>query len=212
MVHGIMARVFEHQKLLDMAAASHVPVINALSDVSHPCQALADAMTLIDEFGRDLSGRTLAYVGDGNNVVRSLTRLCAVLGVNFTIATPPDYELDSVFIAKLRRNHPGATLRTTHDPQEAVSGADAIYTDTWVSMGQEDEADQRRAAFAGYEIDTDLLDAAPQHAIVMHCLPAYRNVEITDDVLDGPRSRAFPQAHNRLHAQKGLLAVLIGQV
>lgn len=210
MVHGIMARVFEHQKLLDLAAHSSIPVINALSDESHPCQALADVMTLMDEFGRDLAGRTLAFVGDGNNVTRSLATICAKLGMDFVLACPPGYELEPGFGASLEALVPGAVFRVVHDPNEAVGGADAIYTDTWVSMGQEQEKEKRRAAFANYQVNEGLLAAAPGHAVVLHCLPAYRNVEITDAVMDGPRSRVFPQAHNRLHAQKGLLAVLMG--
>ena len=212
MVHGIMARVFEHQKLLDLAAASDIPVINALSDHSHPCQVLADVMTLMDEFGRDLTGKTLAFIGDGNNVARSLAMICVRLGLHFHLAAPAGYKLESAFVHKLRNENPDVRLLITEDPSEAVHHADAIYTDTWVSMGQEHETVLRRAAFNGYQINADLLSAAPDHAVVLHCLPAYRNLEITDDLIDGPRSRVFPQAHNRLHAQKGLLAVLMAEL
>ena len=205
-----MARVFEHQKLLDLAAYSSVPVINALSDYSHPCQVLADAMTMMDEFGRDLRGRTIAYVGDGNNVARSLATICGRLGMGFAIACPPGYELRGEEADRLMSQSPNLDFVMTGDPMEAVRNADAIYTDTWVSMGQEAEAAQRRAVFGDYQVNAKLLAAAPPHAIVLHCLPAYRNVEITDEVMDGPRSRVFPEAHNRLHAQKGLLAVLLG--
>ncbi len=210
MVHGIMARVYEHQKLIDLAEYSQVPVINALSDESHPCQALADVMTVMDEFGRDVSGRTLVFIGDGNNVAHSLAMACGTLGMRFVLASPPGYELHPRFVDRIKSHHPGLDFRTTHDSREAVAQADAVYTDTWVSMGQEDEKEKRRAVFADYQINEALLKAAPDHAIVLHCLPAYRGVEITDAVIDGPRSRVFPQAHNRLHAQKGLLAVLMG--
>jgi ornithine carbamoyltransferase len=205
-----MARVFEHEKLQELAAHSRVPVINALSDYSHPCQALADAMTLMDEFGRDLKGRTVAYVGDGNNVARSLAVICGRLGVGFVLASPPGYELEQQFLDRIMAHVPGLSFRMTHDPLEAVRNADAIYTDTWVSMGQEDEKSKRLAAFKDFQVNEQLIQAAPKQAIVLHCLPAYRNVEITDAAMDGPRSRVFPQAHNRLHAQKGLLAVLMG--
>jgi len=211
MVHGIMARVFEHQKLLDLAAHSQIPVINALSDESHPCQALADVLTIMDEFGRDLSGRTVAFIGDGNNVARSLATICGVMGMNFILASPPGYELPHTAADKIMGQVSTMEFEITPNAQRAVQYADVIYTDTWVSMGQEEEQAQRSAAFEAYQINDTLLAQAPDHAIVLHCLPAHRNHEITDAVLDGPRSRVFPQAHNRLHAQKGLLAVLMGQ-
>ncbi len=210
MVHGIAARVFEHEKLLQFAAHSTVPVVNMLSDHSHPCQALADVMTLRDEFGAELSGRTVAFIGDGNNVARSLATLCGRMGVNFVLASPPGYELERDFVDRIMAQVPGMNFELTHDPQQAVHEADAIYTDTWVSMGQEHQTQQRQNVFRDYQVNASLLAQAPPHAIVMHCLPAHRGQEITDEVLDGPRSRVFPQAHNRLHAQKGLLAVLLG--
>lgn len=210
MVHGIMARVFEHQKLVEMAEHATVPVINALSDFSHPCQALADAMTMMDEFGRDLKGRTLAFVGDGNNMAHSLAVMCGKLGMNFILASPPGYEIQPDIADQIMTFCPELNLEMTHDAADAVRYADAIYADTWISMGQEEEAAIRRSAFAPYQLNDKLIDSAPAEAIVLHCLPAYRNVEITDSVIDGPRSRVFPQAHNRLHAQKGLLAVLLG--
>lgn len=210
MVHGIMARVFEHQKLIELSAHSTIPVINALSDYSHPCQALADAMTMMDEFGRDLKGRTLAFVGDGNNVAHSLAVMCGRLGMNFVLASPPGYEITSEVQDTIMRYCPDLNLEVTQDPADAVRYADAIYADTWISMGQEAEAAARRNAFKDFQVNEALLAKAPEQCIVLHCLPAYRNVEITDAVLDGPRSRVFPQAHNRLHAQKGLLAVLMG--
>lgn len=208
MVDGIVARVFEHQKLIDLAQYGSIPVINALSDHSFPCQALADCMTLMDEFGHDVAGRSLTYVGDANNVARSLAILCARLGVRFVIASPPQYSFDDQFINNLQAETSPALIERIEDPQAAVAEADAIYTDTWISMGQEDEAKKRAVAFEGFQVNADLLAAAPSHAIVMHCLPAYRGSEITDEVMEGPRSRVFTQAHNRLHGQKGLLAVL----
>jgi ornithine carbamoyltransferase len=209
MVHGIMARVFEHQKLLDLAKYGTVPVINALSDYSHPCQALADALTLMDEFGRDLTGRTLAYIGDGNNVARSLAIMCGKLGMKFVAASPPPYTLEQDLVERLRRQVPGIEMALTSDPGDAVRRADAIYTDTWVSMGQEFEATKRQTLFQPYQVNDALLAHAPAHAVVLHCLPAYRGREVTGEVLEGPRSRVFVQAHNRLHVQKGLLAVLL---
>ncbi|MAE62541.1 MAG: ornithine carbamoyltransferase [Planctomycetaceae bacterium] len=208
MVHGIAARVFEHDKLVAMTHAADVPVINMLSDFSHPCQALADVMTAQDEFGEDLTDRTFAFVGDGNNVARSLASLCAKLGARFVLSAPSGYRFSDDFTDQLQCL--GAEFESIDDPHTAVEQADVIYTDTWVSMGQEEEKAQRLAEFAGYRVDESLLAAAPPHAIVQHCLPAYRGVEITDAVMDGPQSRVFQQAHNRLHAQKGLLAVLMG--
>lgn len=210
MVHGICARVHEHQKLIELAEYGSIPVINALSDESHPCQALADAMTMMDEFGRDLTGKTVTFVGDGNNVARSMATLCGKLGMNFILASPPGYELEAAFVDRIMGQVPSMNFETTHDPKAAVAYADAIYTDTWISMGQEAESEKRKAAFNGYEVNQELLDAAPSHAIVLHCLPAYRGLEISNEVMEGKQSRVFPQAHNRLHAQKGLLAVLLG--
>lgn len=209
MVHGIAARVFEHEKLRQMAQHSDKPVINMLSDYSHPCQALADALTMIDAFGTDLAGRTLAYVGDGNNVARSLAVICGKLGMRFAIATPPGYELEQEEIDRIMAALPSMDLVTSHDPMEVVHDADAIYTDTWVSMGQEQEKQQKLPAFKDFVVNQQMLAGAPKHAIVLHCLPAYRGTEITDAVMDGPQSRVFAQAHNRLHAQKGLLAMLM---
>ncbi|MCC7408248.1 MAG: ornithine carbamoyltransferase [Phycisphaeraceae bacterium] len=211
MVHLIIARVFEHSKLVQLAEYSGLPVVNALSDYSHPCQALADVMTMMDEFGRDLAGRTLVYVGDGNNVARSLVAVCGKLGVRVVLSSPPGFELDAGFLESTRLRSPELSVTRVSDPRQAVKEADAIYTDTWVSMGQEAEKEQRRQAFAGYQINSELLAEAPSRAIVLHCLPAYRNVEITSEVLDGPHSRVFPQAHNRLHVQRGLLSLMMGK-
>ena len=211
MVDGIVARVFEHEKLVEMARHVDVPVINALSDRFHPVQALADALTLMDALGPDLSSRTLAFIGDGNNVARSLALLCAKLGMRFVIASPAGFELEAQFLDALRRRCGAARIETIADPVIAVRGADAVYTDTWVSMGQEAETARRRASFEPYQVNDRLLAEAAPHAIVLHCLPAHRGEEVTDAVLDGPRSRVFPQAHNRLHAQKGLLWVLYAE-
>ncbi len=208
MVDGIAARVYGHAKLRELAVDDGTPVINLLSDRSHPCQALADLLTMYDEFGRDLAGRRVAFVGDGNNVAFSLAHLCLRFGIDFVLASPRDYGLDEARVAEVRSSARGASYTWTEDPVEAVSGADVIYTDTWVSMGQESDQNQREDAFAAFQINDALVAAAPEHAIVMHCLPAYRGREITDAVIEGPRSRVFPEAHNRLHAQKGLLAVL----
>jgi len=212
MVHGIAARVFEHQKLIDFAEYGGAPVINMLSDESHPCQALADIMTLQDEFGADLSGRSVAFIGDGNNVARSVAILCGRLGVRFVLASPENYAFTSAVQKQLLSDAPGMDLEVINDPIEAVKGVDAVFTDTFTSMGQEDEKQARLEAFKGYQVNEGLVSHAADHAVVLHCLPAYRGVEITDAVMDGPRSRVFPEAHNRLHAQKGLLAVLMGGV
>ena len=210
MVQGIAARVFRHEHLEEIASYADVPVINMLSDRSHPCQALADVLTMQDEFGADLTGRTIAFVGDGNNCAVSLAWLCAKLGVGFIHAGPRGYELPLDGVERIRAACPDASVRVIHDPLAAVEDADAIYCDTFVSMGQEAEKARRLQTFADYRVTEPLLARAPSHTIVLHCLPAYRNVEITDAVMDGPRSRVFPQAHNRLHAQKGMLAVIMG--
>ncbi len=208
MVDAIAARVFHHEHLVEMSTSATVPIVNMLSDRSHPAQALADAMTIIDEFSPspevgefDVSGRTVAFVGDGNNVARSLAAICKMLGMNFVLASPKGYELPE-----------DGFMKITHDPEAGVKGADVVYADTFVSMGEEGSKDKKVKAFDGFQINRPLLSHAAEHAIVLHCLPAYRGVEITDQVMDGPRSRVFSQAHNRLHAQKGLLAVLLGGV
>lgn len=210
MVHGIMARVFEQDKLKELRKFSAVPVINALSDTAHPCQALADIMTMQDEFGPDLTGRKLAFIGDGNNVARSLAWICAKLGLEFTLAAPAGYMLEADLFDRIKKEIPSAKLSMGHDPAAAVQGADCIYTDTFVSMGQEDEKEARLKVFKDYQVNETLIAKAPRQCIIMHCLPAYRGVEITDGAMDGPQSRVFPEAHNRLHAQKGLLAAVMG--
>jgi ornithine carbamoyltransferase len=209
MCEGIMARVFSHNTVEALAAQSPVPVINGLSDLAHPCQALADLMTISDEFG-EVAGRRVTYVGDANNVMRSLAAICGMFGLPFVACCPEGYGATRDEIDRLRRQMTGLDFTHTTDPRQAVSSADVIYTDTWTSMGQEAEKAQRTAAFRGFEVNEQLLAAAPGHAIVLHCLPAYRGLEISDAVIEGPRSRVFPQAHNRLHAQKGLLVHLLG--
>ncbi|MGI8809589.1 MAG: ornithine carbamoyltransferase [Acidimicrobiales bacterium] len=193
------ARVFEHSKLVRMASASTVPVVNLLSDDAHPVQALADLLTLRQRLGA-LTGRTVAYVGDGNNVCRSLMAGAALAGMGMRVATPPGYEPPA----------DGVTSLTT-DPAEAVDGVDAVYTDVWASMGQEDEADRRRRDFAAFTVDDDLLSRAAPDAIFLHCLPAHRGEEVAASVIDGPRSAVWQQATNRMHAQRGLILWLLNQ-
>jgi ornithine carbamoyltransferase len=209
MCDGIMARTFEHQKVTDLARWSKVPVINGLTDYSHPCQAMADLMTLHERFGK-LEGKTMAFIGDGNNVARSLAMACGKFAMSFILAAPKGYELPAEDVAQVRSQSPKMDLRVTGDPKEAVRNADAIVTDTWVSMGQEAEKARRIQHFAGFQVDENLLASAPKHAVVLHCLPAYRGLEISDAVMEGPQSLVFPEAENRLHFQKGLLAVLLG--
>jgi ornithine carbamoyltransferase len=208
MCDGIMARTFEHEKIKQLAHHATVPVINGLTDYSHPCQAMADIMTLGERFG-ELRGRTMAYVGDGNNVARSLSVACGKFGMRFILASPPGYELPREDLDRIMSQVPEMDFEVTHDPADAVRDADAIYTDTWVSMGQEAEKQRRLRDFAGFIVDEKLLAVAPKHAVVMHCLPAYRGLEISEGVVEGPQSLIFPQAENRLHFQKGLLAVLM---
>ncbi|HEV7299142.1 MAG TPA: ornithine carbamoyltransferase [Tepidisphaeraceae bacterium] len=208
MCDGIMARTFEHAKITDLAKYATVPVINGLTDYNHPCQAMADMLTLEEHFG-DLKGRTLAYVGDGNNVTRSLAIACGKLGMRFVCATPAGYMLPNEDVDRVMSLVPDMEYIVTNDPAEAVQEADAVYTDTWVSMGQEAEKARRIKDFAGFCIDEQLLSNAPKQAVVLHCLPAYRGLEISDAVMEGPQSLIFPQAENRLHAQKGIIAVLM---
>ena len=196
------ARVFGHVVLTRLAAASSVPVINLLSDDAHPCQALADLLTIRQRLG-SLQGRVVAYVGDGNNVCRSLMVGGALAGVTVRVATPPGYEPPPDVLART-----GTEL--THDPAEAVDGADAVYTDVWASMGQEDEVARRRADFAGFTVDEALMTRAKPHALFLHCMPVHRGEEASTAVVDGPQSVVWHQAANRLHAQRGLLLWLFG--
>ena len=210
-VHALMARTFDHEHVLQLAKWSEIPVINGLSDYNHPCQGLGDALTIQEKFGEG-RGLNVAYVGDGNNVAVSLMHVCAKLGWNFTIASPEDYDISpkAIEIAKEIIKETGSVLTFVRDPHEAVKEAQVIYTDTWTSMGQEEESAKREEVFPPYQVDAQLVSEADKDVIVMHCLPAHRNHELTDDVADGPHSVIFPQAHNRLHAQKAILARLFG--
>ena len=210
MVHGIMARVFDHDHLIQLAHWTTIPVINGLSDYSHPCQALADVLTIYEEFGK-IKGINITYVGDGNNVAVSLMQIAAKLGANFTIANPEDYDMpaESIETIKPIAQENGSKLTFLRDPHEAVRNAHVIYTDTWTSMGQEEEAAKRERVFPPYQINDALVKEADKDAIVLHCLPAHRGQEITDEVADGPHSRLFQEAHNRLHAQKAVLYTLL---
>lgn len=209
-VDGIMARTFSHQTLVDLAGNAGIPVISGLSDLEHPCQALADFQTLVEHKG-DLNGKKLAFVGDGNNVAHSLMLLAAKFGMNFALACPPGYEPDSDILARAQAEAiaNAALVAVTSNPQAAVDGADAVYTDVWTSMGQEDEHAHRAQVFAPYQVNSALMACAKPDAIVLHCLPAHRGEEITNDVLDGPQSAVFDQAENRLHAQKAVLALVL---
>lgn len=207
-VDGIMARTFAHATIQELARHSRVPVVNGLSDHSHPCQALADMLTAMEEFG-EVAGRTWTFVGDGNNVARSLCILCGRLGVKFRLAAPKGYQLSDEFVTQARADVPGLDYALVEDPRAAVAESDVVYTDTWVSMGQEDQKQERVQNFAGYQLNADLISVAKPKAIVMHCLPAYRGLEITDEVLDGPQSRVFQEAENRMHAQKAVLHLLL---
>jgi len=208
-VHALMARTFDHAHVLELAKWSEIPVINGLSDYNHPCQGIGDALTIQEKFGK-AKGLNVAYVGDGNNVAVSLMHVCAKLGWNFTIANPEDYDISpkAIEIAKEIIKETGSVLTFMRDPHEAVKGAQVIYTDTWTSMGQEEEGAKREKVFPPYQVNAGLVAEAEKDVIVMHCLPAHRNHELTDDVADGPHSVIFPQAHNRLHAQKAILARL----
>jgi ornithine carbamoyltransferase len=210
MVQGIEARVFSHQHVLELAQWASIPVINGLSDYSHPCQAMADALTIMEEFGT-LKGVNVTYVGDGNNVAVSLMQICAKLGANFTIANPEGYSMPEQAIETVRplAAVSGAKLTFLTDPHEAVKAAQVIYTDTWTSMGQEAETAKRELVFPPYQVNAQLVSEAADDVIVLHCLPAHRNHELTDEVADGPHSRIFPEAHNRLHAQKAVLYTLL---
>lgn len=209
-VDVIMARVFDHEHVLELAKWADIPVINGLSDYNHPCQATADALTIQEEFG-NLNGLKVTYIGDGNNVAVSLMHICAKLGADFTIANPDGYGMDqeAVVLGKQFAAESGSVINQLTDPNQAVKNAQVIYTDTWVSMGQDEEAAKRAQVFPPYQVNQKLLDGADKEAIVMHCLPAHRGEEITDEVADGPNSRLFPQAHNRLHAQKAILLKLL---
>jgi len=210
-VDAIAARTFSHQTLEILAGYSDVPVINALSDLEHPCQALADLLTIYEKKG-ELSGLTLAFIGDGNNVANSLLLAASLTGVNFRIASPPGYRVQEriLNLAQGYAIDSGAEIYCTEEPQLAVSGADIVYTDVWTSMGQEVEAEQRRQVFAGYQLSSELLSLAKEDAILMHPLPAHRGEEVAEGILDSPQSVVFDQAENRMYLQKALLAQILG--
>jgi ornithine carbamoyltransferase len=204
----VAARTFSHSTVEELARSATIPVINALSDASHPCQAMADFMT-IEELRGPLSGKKLVFVGDGNNVARSLAVAAALLDVHFVLAAPPGYEFPADFQATFGSRFPSLPLVVERDPQKAVKGADVVYTDVWTSMGQEHEAEIRRTVFAPYQVNRDLMAHAAADAIFLHCLPAHRGEEVTSDVLDGPKSQVIHQAANRLHFQMALLVWLL---
>ncbi len=212
MVQGVMARTFSHQVVEELASHAHIPVINGLTDFNHPCQAMADYMTIL-EVKKGLAGQKLAYVGDGNNVAVSLIKGAAQLGVHLALATPPGYEPNAQVVqwARTRGAETGCTIVLTHDPVEAVKNADAIYTDVWTSMGQEAEKDLRLKLFRPFQVNDDLFSHARPEAIFLHCLPAHRGEEVTDSVIESPRSVVFQQAENRLHAQKAIMLSLMGK-
>lgn len=208
MVDVIVVRSKQHQTVVEVAEHASCAVINGLTDVAHPCQAVADLYTMQEHFG-DLTDRKLTWVGDGNNVARSLAVACAKLGVKFTMATPKGYEMDSTIVDEIISNNPGAKIETTNDPKAAVEGASAIYTDVWASMGQEAEQEQRMKDFGPFQVNEELMNVAPDDSIFMHCLPARRGEEVTDAVMDAPYSVIVQQAGNRMHAQKGILVWLL---
>jgi len=208
-VDAIMARVFAHQHILDLAKYARVPVINGLSEFNHPCQAMADVLTILETFGT-LEGVNLTFIGDGNNVAVSLVFAAALLGMNFTLASPEGYDLPAEVVEQARKISGGRSgIRLLRDPREAVGQAQVIYTDTWVSMGQEEEMAKRARVFPPYQVNAKLVAEAEPEAIVMHCLPAHRGQEITDEVADGSQSALFRQAENRMHAQKAILVRLL---
>ena len=207
-VQGIMARVFDHRHIIDLAKYSPVPVINGLSDYSHPCQTLADILTLQEHFGA-VAGLKMAYIGDSNNVTRSLLFIASKLGMNLNVASPAGYTLDEESLELAAETAGEARFALFEDPAQAVSGAQVIYTDTWTSMGQEAETEARRKVFPPYQVNEQLVAKADRDAVVLHCLPAHRGEEITDAVADGAQSLIFQQAENRLHAQKAVLVRLM---
>lgn len=211
MLDGIMIRTYAHQDVLDLAKYADIPVINALTDLLHPCQVLADLMTAYEHKGK-LEGLKLAYIGDGNNMAHSLMYGCAKAGMDCAIATPDNYQCDSEVVANAKDDFKksGRELILTNDPVEAIKNADVVYTDTWVSMGQEAEKAERQKIFMPYQVNGALMSHANSEAVFMHCLPAYRGYEVTEEVIDGLQSVIFDEAENRLHAQKAVMATLMG--
>ena len=212
-VQGIMARTYAHDDVLELESHASIPVINGLTDLLHPCQAIADYFTLREIFG-DLRGRKLAYIGDGNNVAHSLMLAAAKVGMNLTVATPPGFEpsTEILDIAQAGALEAGVKIEVTREPVDAATDASAIYTDVWASMGQEDDAERRMALFGDFEVDADLMAKALPEAVFLHCLPCHRGEEVSAAVVDGPQSRIFDQAENRLHAQKAIMLWLMGGI
>ena len=208
-VDVIVSRTQEHQSLADFARHCACSVINGLSEKAHPCQALADLYTIREHLG-GLKKPRLAWIGDGNNVARSLAIGCAKMGFRFVAASPPGYQLDSAYLEQVRQEVPGAEIEQIEDPRKAVTDAEIVYTDVWASMGQETEQQMRAETFSAYQVNRELMQLAPEQAIFMHCMPAHRGLEVTADVIDGPQSVVLNQAANRMHVQKGLLAWLLG--
>ncbi len=209
-VDAVVCRAKAHDRCEQLASFDALPVINGLTDLCHPCQAMADVLTLLEAFG-DVKGRHLVFVGDGNNVAHSLALICAMLKMRFTLACPDGYEMNGDWLQRIAQRYPQASIERVSDAKSAASTADAIYTDVWTSMGQESEMAARRAAFAQYQVNAELMAAAPSHTRVLHCLPAVRGEEITDDVIDSPQSDVIVQAGNRMHAQKGLLVWMLNR-
>jgi len=208
-VDGIVLRTYAHKNALEMAKSANVPVINGLSDFSHPCQALADIYTIREKL-KTLKGKTLAYVGDGNNVCNSLLYACAKAGLNMNVACPKGYEPDGGVFEAAKVMAKGAKINLFHDPKLAVKNADVVYTDVWASMGQEKEAAKRKKAFKDFQVNKKLLKSSRKNVLIMHCLPAHRGEEITDEVIDSKNSIVFDQAENRMHVQKAILIKLLG--
>lgn len=210
-VDGIMIRTFAHQDVIDLARFGQVPVINGLTDLLHPCQVMADLMTVYEHKGK-LEGLKMAYIGDGNNMANSLLYGCAKAGMDISVATPVGYAPDSEVTenAKKDAKQTGSKIVITNDPEEAIANADVVCTDTWVSMGQEAEKAERIKTFKDYQVNSQLFAKSDSESIFIHCLPAYRGYEVTEDIIDGPRSVIFDEAENRLHAQKAVLAAVMG--
>jgi len=209
-VDGVVVRTFAHATCVDLASAMRVPVINALTDYEHPCQAIGDFLTMIEHLG-PVKGKKLVFVGDGNNVCRSLMFLAAKLGMNFVAAAPPGYEPDakSVKLASAAARKSGAAVDVSNNPKDAVKQADVVYTDVWTSMGQEEEREKRLKAFKGFQVNAKLMSQAKSYAVFMHCLPAHRGEEVTDEVMDSKQSVVFDEAENRLHSEKAILLTLL---
>ena len=210
-IDAIMIRTFKHSDVEDLAKYGTIPIINGLTDLMHPCQILADLFTVYESKG-SLQGLKLAYVGDGNNVANSLLHGCAITGMNISVATPADYMCDPVITDQARQAaaKSGGSVVIIEDPEEAVRNADVVYTDTWISMGQEDEKEMRIKTFMPYQVNSKLFSLAKKDAMFLHCLPAYRGLEVTEEIIDGPNSCVFDEAENRLHVQKAIMATLMG--